>query len=123
MVTQRSEDNFAALFSFAGTLLGSIAGSRATASRSGAIEIAGEHGQIVADHVDGWAFRVTGTRREPLAVAAPAQTIRETLRAFVAVLRDGTPPPITLEDGLWTVAMAEACYRSAKSNRAEPIAY
>ena len=123
VVTQRSEDNFAALFSFAGTLLGSVAGSRATASRSGAIEIAGEHGQIVADHVDGWAFRITGTRRDPLAVAAPVQTIRETLRAFVPVLRDGTPPPITLEDGLWTVAMAEACYRSAKSNRAEPIAY
>jgi predicted dehydrogenase len=105
-----------------GAVLGSVSGSRATASRSGAIEIVGEQGQIVADHVDGWAFRVTGTRRAPLTVPAPAQTVRETLRAFVSVLRDAAPPPVTIEDGLWTVAMAEACYRSAQSNRAEAIA-
>jgi myo-inositol 2-dehydrogenase/D-chiro-inositol 1-dehydrogenase len=122
VVTERSEDNFVALFSFATPLLASVAGSRATASRSGAIEIAAERGQIVADHVDGSAFRIVGTRREALPVAAPAQTVIETLRAFAATVRDDAPSAATLDDGLWTVAMAQACYRSAESGAPEPIA-
>jgi predicted dehydrogenase len=115
VVTRNAEDDFVALFSFDGPLLGSVAGSRATASRSGAIEIAGEHGQIVADHVHGWAARLRGWSSEPLAVAPPVPTVREALRAFARMVRDGEPAPISLADGLWAVSMAEACYRSAES--------
>jgi predicted dehydrogenase len=115
VVTRNSEDEFVALFSFHGPLLGCVAGSRATASRSGAIEIAGEHGQIVADHVYGWAARLRGTRSEPLAVASPVPTVCEALRGFAHTIRGGGPAPITLADGLWAVSMAEACYRSADS--------
>jgi len=115
LVTRQTEDSFVALFSFPATLLGSVAGSRATASRSGTIEVVGEHGQIVADHVHGWAARLRGTRSEPLTVAPPVPTVREALRAFARMVRAGLPPPITLGDGLWAVSMAEACYRSASS--------
>ena len=115
LVTRQTEDSFVALFSFPESLLGSVAGSRATAGRSGMIEVAGECGQIVADHVHGWAARVRGTRSEPLLVAPPVPTVREALRAFARMIRDGEPPPITLADGLWAVSMAEACYRSARS--------
>jgi predicted dehydrogenase len=121
VVTRRSEDNFAAVFSFSGPLLAVVSGSRATASRSGGIEIAGEKGQIFADHVHGFALRITGTKREPLEVPPPAPTVRKALRAFARMLRDGSPPPITLEDGLWSVAMAEACYRSAESGKPEAV--
>lgn len=121
VVTRRSEDNFAAVFSFSGPLLAVVSGSRATASRSGTIEIAGEHGQIHADHVFGCALRIAGAKREPLEVPPAVPTVREALRAFVGVLRDGAPPPITLEDGLWSVAMAEACYRSAQSGNTEAV--
>jgi predicted dehydrogenase len=117
VVTRNSEDDFVALFSFHDPLLGVAAGSRATASRSGAIEIAGERGQIVADHVHGWAARLHGTRSEPLTVAPPVPTVRETLRAFARTIREGEPAPITLADGLWAVSMAEACYRSADFRR------
>ena len=122
VVTRQSEDNFAAVFSFSGPLLALVSGSRATESRTGAIEIAGEHGQIFADHVHGFALRITGTKREPLEVPPMAPTVRETLRAFARILRDGSAPPITLDDGLWSVAMAEACYRSAESGKTEAVA-
>jgi predicted dehydrogenase len=115
LVTRQTEDSFVALFSFPAPLLGSVAGSRATASRSGTIEVVGEHGQIVADHVHGWAVRLRGTRSEPLTVATPVPTVREALRTFARMIRTGEPAPITLPDGLWAVSMAEACYRSASS--------
>jgi predicted dehydrogenase len=121
LVTRQTEDSFVALFSFPTPLLGSVTGSRATASRSGTIEIAGEHGQIHADHVHGWGVRLHGTRSEPLIVASPVPTVRETLHAFARAIRDGEPPPITLTDGLWAVSMAEACYRSATSTREAEI--
>lgn len=120
VVTRRTEDDFAAVFSFAEPLVGSVAGSRATAGRSGTIEVAGERGQIFADHVRGFAELVTASGRAPLAVGERVPTVRETLRAFVRVLR-GEPAPITLDDGAWAVAMAEACYRSAESGRREPV--
>lgn len=122
VITRRTEDEFAAVFSFARPLLGSVCGSRATAGRSGAIEIAGERGQVVGDHVHRWALRLSGTSREPIAIPDAAPAIPEVLRDLVGVIRGAKPPPITLDDGLWAVAMAEACYRSAKSRREEAVA-
>ena len=121
VVTRASEDDFVALFSFTGPLLASVGGSRATAGRSGTIEVAAERGQIIADHVHRFAFAISGTERIALPVAPPVSTVRETLRAFAHAIEDGSPAPITLDDGLWAVAMAEACYRSAASGKAEEI--
>jgi predicted dehydrogenase len=121
VATRATEDNFTALFSFAGPLLASVVGSRATAGRSGAIEIAAERGQILADHVHGVAFVITGTTRAPLPLPERVPTVREVLRAFARALRDGSAMPVTLDDGLRAVAMAEACYRSVKRGRAEEI--
>ncbi len=120
VVTRETEDVFCAVFAFPGPVIGSVGGSRATGARTGAIEIAGEHGQIVADHVHGVADLLIGGRREPLAVGERIPTVRETLRAFARVVR-GDPPPITLEDGSWAVAMAEASYRSAETGRRERV--
>jgi predicted dehydrogenase len=49
-------------------------------------------------------------------------TVREVLRDFVTALRAGGPMPVSLEDGLRAVAIVEACYRAARSGRAEPVA-
>jgi predicted dehydrogenase len=121
VVTRATEDDFAAVFSFDGPLVASVAGSRATAGRSGTIEIAAERGQIAAEHVHGVAYRIHGLERAALDVGPRVPTVREALRAFVRMVRDGEPPAITVDDGLRAVAMAEACYRSAASGRAEPI--
>ncbi|MGH7897524.1 MAG: Gfo/Idh/MocA family protein [Candidatus Binatia bacterium] len=121
VTTTRTEDNFVAVFAFPEPLVAGVAGSRATASRSGAIEISGERGQIVADHVGGFATLVTGLTRTALDVPAQLPSVREALRAFARSLHERSPMPITLEDGLWAVAMAEACYRSIELDRAVPV--
>ena len=116
VLTRGTEDNFAAVVRFGGgAILASIAGSRATASRSGPIELAGERGQLMADHVFGTVTLVEGTTATPLAVPLPVPTVRHTLVAFVDALRRGTAMPIPLEDGLRAVAIAEACYRAART--------
>ncbi|MGH7819779.1 MAG: Gfo/Idh/MocA family protein [Candidatus Binatia bacterium] len=122
VATRRTEDNFTALFGFRSPgVTATVAGSRSTAGRSGAIEISGERGQLVGDHVLGFAVRIEGSRRIDLVPSPVAPTVRETLRAFARALRSGEPMPIRLDDGLRAVAMAEACYRSAASGRREPI--
>ena len=120
--TARTEDNFAAVIRFGrGAVLASIAGSRATASRSGAIEMAGERGQLVADHVFNTASIVRGTVSTPLLVPPSVPTVLEVLRDFTRALRSGGPMPIPLEEGLRAVAIADACYASAGSGKAEPV--
>ena len=120
--TTRTEDNFSAVVRLGGgRLIGTVAGSRATAGRCGAIEIAGEHGQLVADHVFNTVAFVRGTVSTPLPVAPAVPTVLEVLRDFVAALRAGRPMPIPLEDGLRAVAIVDACYRAARSGCAEPV--
>ena len=121
-VTRRTEDNFAALLELAGSdTLVAVNGSRATAGRSGLIDLAGAEGQLVGDHYLGFAYRVRGTERTPLVLPAPVPTVREALRAFARLIRDGTPPVATVEDGARAVLVAEACYRAAASGAAVAV--
>lgn len=120
--TTETEDNFTAIVRLAdGATLASIAGSRATASRSGPIEIAGEHGQIIADHLLNTAFVLRGTSVTPLAVPPPVATVRAITADFAAAVARGAPMPIPLEEGLRAVAIAEACYKAARLNRAVSV--
>jgi len=41
--------------------------------------------------------------------------------AFVRALKEGTPMPVTVEDGLRAFAMIEAAYRAAETGHAQPI--
>jgi predicted dehydrogenase len=119
--TVHTEDNFSAVMRLAGGVLASVAGSRATASRSGAIELAGEGGQLIADHVLNTAHVVSGSTATPLPVPAPAATVRAVLEDFIAALQAGAAMPIPLEEGLRAVAIADACYRAARSGHAVPV--
>jgi predicted dehydrogenase len=117
VATRRTEDSFVASFTIEaplGPLLGAAAGSRATESRAGEIRIVAERGQIVADHVHRSVALLTD-RRVVRAIEVPEiPTVREVLRAFLAVTR-GEPAPVTPRDGAEAVAIADACYRSAES--------
>jgi predicted dehydrogenase len=122
VTTAKTEDNFTAVVGLGGgAALASVSGSRATASRSGAIELAGEHGQLIADHVFNTALLVQGSAASTLALPPAVPTVREALRAFAAAVRAGGAMPVPLEDGLRAVAIAEACYRAARSFHAEPV--
>jgi predicted dehydrogenase len=112
--TRETEDMFSLLFRMRDAPVhGSVSGSRTTLGRNGFIELGGERGQLVGDHVHGVAHLLRGRQRTALPVEGNMATVPEALQAFVAALRHGTPFPITVEDGLRAVAVADACYRSA----------
>jgi predicted dehydrogenase len=112
--TRRTEDNFLALLELDGSeALVAVSGSRSTRGRSGLIDIACAEGQLVGDHVLGFAYSVRGLDRTPIMLSEPVPTVREALRSFVRLVLDGEPPPAALEDGARAVMIAEACLRSA----------
>jgi predicted dehydrogenase len=114
VLTRETEDNFVLLARLdRDDLLAQIAGSRALGGRTGLIEVAGAHGQIVADHVRAEAWVAQGAARTPIPIADPVPTVRDVLCAFVAALREGGPMPVTVEDGMRAVAIIDAGYRSA----------
>ena len=120
--TVATDDNFAAVLRMGGgKVLASIAGSRATASRSGGIEVAGEHGQLIGDHTHNQAAFVQGWSATPLSIPEPLPTVREILQDFSDAVRQARAMPIPLEEGLRAVAIVEACYRSSKSGKAEAV--
>jgi len=120
--TKETEDNFMMTCRMSEPLLtGAVAGSRSTQSRSGLIELSGEKGQLLGDHTHGFAYLIKGLEYLPLPVAPPVPTVCEALKAFVEGVQHGTPFPITVEDGLRAVAVAEACYRSALSGQAAKV--
>ena len=115
ILTRETEDSFAMTCQLsAPSLVAGVAGSRVMGGRGGLVELAGAQGQLVADHVHGFVHLVRGPDRLTLSVPPPAPTVRETLRAFVRALREGSSFPISIEDGLRAVAIVEAAYRSAE---------
>lgn len=116
--TRETEDNFQMQCQFEQPQLkGAVAGSRSTHSRSGLIELSGANGQLVGDHAHGFAYLIQGMQRTSLPLDPPAHTVCKAIEAFVACVQHNTPFPITVEDGLRSVAIAEACYRSAESGQ------
>jgi len=119
--TQNTEDNFAAHIALSGGISATVMGSRSTESRNGLIEVAGARGQLVADHFHQFAYLIRGSTRTPIPTKPAVPTVRETLHAFAHAVHTGTPPPVGWQDGRATVAIADACYRSAAAGRPVPI--
>ncbi len=121
VATRDTEDNFAAAIEMERGTLALVGGSRATAGRSGAIELAGRDGQLVGDHVHGHAATLIGTARRELTIGEPIATVAAVLREFAAAVRERRPPAITIGDGAAAVAIAEACYRAARNGRSAAV--
>src|SRR5262249_13145159 len=116
LTTRETEDSFALTCQLSNpSILAVVTGSRGMGGRAGVIELAGARGQLLADHVHGFVHIARGSERLTLSVPPRIPTVRETLRAFVRALREGTDFPISIEDGLRAVAIADAAYRSADS--------
>jgi predicted dehydrogenase len=95
--------------------------ARYAGGRSGRIEIVGENGQLMGDHVHGYGMLIRGRTALPLDIAAPVNTIPEALKAFLHAFRQEEPPPIDVVDGYRSIEIAEACYHSASSGDAVDI--
>jgi len=124
IVTRDTEDNFCAIMTCKGSrIIASIMGSRRTDGRNGSIEVAGENGQLIGDHVHHYLHVVRGRERRPVELGDPVPTVYEALKTFHHSLSRKVPFPVTPEDGAIAVAIAEACYRSAQTGRWEKVAY
>ena len=120
--TQHTEDNFVATLRLGGGVaLATVSCARTAGARNGHIELSGERGTLVGDHVLNRAYKVVGMKMEPLAVGDSVPTVREVIGGFVAALRRGGPMPITFADGLRAVAVADACYESARSGQVTAV--
>jgi len=95
--------------------------ARYTGGRSGRIEVVGEQGQLMGDHVHGYGMLIRDRRATPLEIPPPVNTIAEALRTFLHVFQHQEDPPITAFDGFQAVEIAEACYDSASSGGAIEI--
>jgi predicted dehydrogenase len=89
--------------------------ARVVGERAGQAIWVGSQGRVEADwmrrriHYEMGAGAKTGDIDIP-----PSLTVLETLSAFLQAVSDGTPIPITGEDGCRAVEIAEACYHSAQ---------
>jgi predicted dehydrogenase len=115
------ENNFSAVFTMTGGILAEVSGSRATAGRSGSLELVGSEGQLLGDHVQNTVLFARGGDRASLEVPPDVPTVRATLEAFAGVLSRGLAVPIGLEEGVRAVAMAEACARSSELGSAVQV--
>ena len=110
------EDSFVAILQLRKSKIRCVVdAARYTEGRSGRIELVGERGQLVGDHVHGYGLLIRGNQPVPIEVPAPVNTVEEALKAFVATLQYDQDPPIDAVDGLQTLEIAEACYQSASS--------
>jgi predicted dehydrogenase len=86
--------------------------SKYTQSRAGWLEVVGEQGQIQADYqVGGIRLRLDHAQEE-FDIAAAAPTLPPLLADWLAAVRSGARPAVTVQDGVATMAIVEACYRS-----------
>ena len=93
--------------------------AKCTQSRSANLEIVGQHGQLWVDyHVD-QVVHVEGPRRTVLRPAQPEPTLPPLLAAFTHCIVNFESMPITARDGLRTLEIVEACYRSLAESRPE----
>ena len=119
-LTRQTEDQFSALVRLEPDGVQAVLdNSRATRSRSGRIEIVCEAGQLWGDHIHRTLQRVRGREVTDLGPVPALPTIPRTLEAFVRCVREDTPPPVGVADGVAAVEMVEAALLSARRGGGE----
>lgn len=95
--------------------------SKYTQSRACWLEAVGEHGQLWADYLQGGLVLRRGRDEERFDIAATAPTLPLVLRDWLRCVQEGTPPPVGARDGLATLRVADACYRSSASGKSATV--
>lgn len=87
--------------------------SKYTNSRACWLEAVGEHGQLFADYLQGGLVLRQDTEETHFEVTARVPTLPLVLQDWLRSVQQETPPPVGLSDGLATMRVVDACYRSA----------
>ena len=95
--------------------------AKATQSRSSNLELVGEHGQLWVDYQTDAVVLIAGNQRTTLREPGVVYTIPLLLKDFAHRIASAQPMPITAHDGVRTLEVADACYRSMASGRVEEI--
>jgi predicted dehydrogenase len=96
-------------------LLASTEVSKFSRSRAGLLELVGDEGQLHVDYLRGTIDLLQGRECERVAEIDDVPTLPIALGFFAALVRGEIESPVSLQDGIETVRMAEACYRSHAS--------
>ena len=118
--TSRVEDLALARFRLANGVSCYVEVSRVSGGRVCRVEAIGQTGQLIADVDRSLLTRIEGRMIVDTEAVPDRPTVITVLEAFAKSLSTGTPVPVSGEDGLRAVAMAEACYRSAREGRPVP---
>jgi predicted dehydrogenase len=98
-------------------LLASTEVSKFSCSRAGLLELVGDEGELHVDYLRGTIDLRQGREYERVAEIDDVPTLPIALGFFAAMIRGEIESPVSLLDGIETVRMAEACYRSQASGR------
>lgn len=91
--------------------------SKYTRSRACWLEAVGEEGQLWADYLNGGIVWRQGTDEERFDISARVPTLPRVLAEWQAAVLAEKPCPVTARDGLATVQVVDACYRSAEQEK------
>ncbi|MGH7256227.1 MAG: Gfo/Idh/MocA family protein [Nitrospirales bacterium] len=91
--------------------------SRVSRGRVARAEWIGDQGQLLADWAHHRLRRVSADQRIEEWAVPEEPTLPAILEGFAGAILRGEPVPVTGEDGLRAVELAEACYQSAASGR------
>lgn len=91
--------------------------SRVSQGRVTRAEIMGSKGQALADWTTNIVRKISRGSEILDYPCPPGATLIEVLRDFCQAIRTGSPMPVTAEDGLRAVELADACYRSAQTGK------
>lgn len=119
--TVRVEDLAQARFRLASGLPCYVEVSRLSGGRVCRVEAVGQAGQLLADVDRSLLTRIEGRTIAAAESVPDRPTVVMVLEAFVRSLTTGVPVPVSGEDGVRAVAMAEACYRAAREGRPLPV--
>jgi len=110
------EDSFAAVLDLPGNAIAILDASMSSNSRTDKMEFACTEGHVAADRYLKEVQLVKGESRLRIPMLEPDATLHLLLRDFIDSIVGSKEPPITGEDGLEAVRVAEACYRSSETN-------
>jgi len=111
------EDFFLARAQLADGCWVSLEVSKYTQSRACWLEVVGEEGQISADYLRAGVRWRSGTEDVYEDISALVPTLPTVLADWLKCINEGSAPPVTVQDGLATLQMVDACYRSARSEK------
>lgn len=118
IMSDRAEDFFSAELYFKESKTHCLVEvAKCSSARVEPVDLSGDGGHLIGDARSNklTLFREDGS--EPIGLGPPVHTVGAVLSEFISCLLRDRPVPITLEDGLRAVQVAEACFASARDGR------